>query len=491
MLRGFLTKPLYAMQSSRAFRVAAVLALIMLFQPTLVLAAPSPNIQLIHPPLIRYSTSQSTNWSGYAVTGATSSVTEVLGSWIVPSVAGTCTSTDQYSSFWIGIDGFSSSTVEQTGTDSDCQGGLPTYYAWYEFYPAPSFIISGITVSPGDKMGALVKFAGGSFTVGIKDFTSGKQFVTSSAVPSALRNSAEWIAEAPSSFTGILPLANFGTADFGVDYTGIATTSYANVGGTLGTIGSFGGAVQSIDMVDGSGNVIAKTSALSSDGTSFTVQRITGTVLRSTTTAVAPGTTSETVGNTSPVAYTATVTDTGTGTPSAPTGTVTWSDGGKGGTFGSTSCTISASTSSSSKCGATYTPASSTPVGSITIAASYSGDGSHSTSSGSASISVGKRSTSTGISPSSLTIVHGTTIKLTATVTDTSAGTASSPTGTVSWKISGVTATVSCALKASGTGVSSCGVSGLLPVGSYTVTATYSGDSTHVTSFGTSSVTVT
>ena len=36
-----------------------------------------------------------------------------------------------YSSFWVGIDGFSSSSVEQMGTDSDVVNGIPTYYAWY------------------------------------------------------------------------------------------------------------------------------------------------------------------------------------------------------------------------------------------------------------------------------------------------------------------------------------------------------------------------
>ncbi len=85
----------------------------------------------------------STNWSGYAVTGPAGSVTDAKGSWIVPSV--TCSSAASYSSFWVGIDGFGSNTVEQTGTDSDCQSGSPTYYAWYEFYPGPAFLITGIT----------------------------------------------------------------------------------------------------------------------------------------------------------------------------------------------------------------------------------------------------------------------------------------------------------------------------------------------------------
>ena len=39
-------------------------------------------------------------------------------------------------------------TVEQTGTDSDCNGGSPVYYAWYEFYPAFPVDL-GMTIKPG------------------------------------------------------------------------------------------------------------------------------------------------------------------------------------------------------------------------------------------------------------------------------------------------------------------------------------------------------
>src|SRR4051794_21275294 len=59
---------------------------------------------------------QSSNWSGYAVTGTPGSITDVKGSWIVPGIQGACGTTDSYSSFWIGIDGYSSNTVEQIGT---------------------------------------------------------------------------------------------------------------------------------------------------------------------------------------------------------------------------------------------------------------------------------------------------------------------------------------------------------------------------------------
>src|ERR1035437_4462946 len=74
------------------------------------------------------------NWGGYAVTGTKGSVTDVKASWVVPAIVGNCPSTNQYSSFWVGIDGYSSNTVEQIGTDSDCVNSKPVYYAWYEFY---------------------------------------------------------------------------------------------------------------------------------------------------------------------------------------------------------------------------------------------------------------------------------------------------------------------------------------------------------------------
>jgi hypothetical protein len=82
---------------------------------------------------------ESTNWSGYAVTGPNGSVTDVKASWKVPLVTcptNTANGSGGYAAFWVGIDGWSSSTVEQIGTDSDCvslSGApyTPTYYAWF------------------------------------------------------------------------------------------------------------------------------------------------------------------------------------------------------------------------------------------------------------------------------------------------------------------------------------------------------------------------
>jgi hypothetical protein len=210
----------------------------------------------------------SSNWSGYAVTGANGSFTYAAGSWVVPTV--TCDSIQhQYSSFWVGIDGYNSSTVEQTGTDSDCDRDKPTYYAWYEFYPAGSVRINTITVEPGNVISAWVSYANSEFTVWIENITTGKVFSVSSAVASAARSSAEWIAEAPSSVGGVLPLANFGTALFGDDSTGEAGTNCATQSGGCAAIGSYS-TWEAITM-EKRRTIEALPSALSSDGTSFSV----------------------------------------------------------------------------------------------------------------------------------------------------------------------------------------------------------------------------
>jgi hypothetical protein len=157
----------------------------------------------------RISNSTSSNWSGYAVTG--SRFTSVSSSWTEPTAK--CSGT-AYSSFWVGLDGDTSGTVEQTGTDADCSGSTPQYYAWYEMYPKFPTNYSN-TVKPGDRMSASVTTNGsGSFTLTISDSTQGWTKTTSARLKSAKLASAEVIAEAPSSSGGVLPLANFGSVSF-------------------------------------------------------------------------------------------------------------------------------------------------------------------------------------------------------------------------------------------------------------------------------------
>ena len=180
----------------------------------------------------------SSNWSGYAVSSATNSVTYVAGSWTLPTAS---TTTNGYSSVWVGIDGYSSSTVEQIGTEADVANGKVTYYAWYEGYPAASMPISSFTIKAGDAITASVAYnaTNKDFVLTIKDTSQNESFTKTLTVSGAQRSSAEWVVEAPSS-NGVLPLDNFGTVTF--------TNAYATINGTTGSIDNAGWTVYSINM---------------------------------------------------------------------------------------------------------------------------------------------------------------------------------------------------------------------------------------------------
>jgi hypothetical protein len=217
-------------------------------------------------PRIQIKDGTSSNWSGYAIeTNLThpqnGAVTDVKGSWVVPAVDASQTP-NAYSSFWIGIDGYSSGTVEQIGTDSDASSGSLQYYAWYEMYPKYPVNLK-MKISPGDKMSAEVKYLGkGNFQLTITDITTGATFSTTQKSPSAKMSSAEWIAEAPWS-GGVLPLADFGTVSF--------TNAQATLNGVTSSINYSGWQYDAITMTTSSGTVKAQPSSLSSGGSSFSI----------------------------------------------------------------------------------------------------------------------------------------------------------------------------------------------------------------------------
>ncbi|TQF06872.1 hypothetical protein E6W39_37640 [Kitasatospora acidiphila] len=156
----------------------------------------------------------SANWAGYVANAnsGTGPYKTVSANWTAPTA--TCTSQDTYSSFWVGLDGDGSDTVEQTGTSADCSGGSPVYYAWYEMYPAYPVQLPD-HVQPGDQLSASVVTDGsGSFTLTISDSSQGWTESTSQQLSGAQLASAEVIAEAPSSNAGVLPLTDFGTVQF-------------------------------------------------------------------------------------------------------------------------------------------------------------------------------------------------------------------------------------------------------------------------------------
>jgi hypothetical protein len=189
----------------------------------------------------------------------------VAGTWQVPSVSA-ASSGRGYVATWVGIDGWSSPTVEQIGTESDVSGGgQGTYYAWYEMYPGPSVTLN-LTIKPGDTISAQVSYTAASrqFTLQISDVTQNHSVSVTKAGANAQRSSAEWIVEAPSSGVGPLPLANFGSQTF--------TSARATISGTTGAIDNakWSGKVGQINMTDQFGNSLDTTSGLTDSGSPAT-----------------------------------------------------------------------------------------------------------------------------------------------------------------------------------------------------------------------------
>jgi len=216
---------------------------------------------------VSHNTVTSSNWSGYGVQAAHGNkFTDVQGSWVEPKVR--CVGSQQFASFWVGIDGYTSQSVEQLGSDSDCDGTNPGYYAWFEMYPLAPVTLSSrrYPVTPGDTLTASVSVSGGQFTLGImssRGWTFSKTLTSQSAVK---QSSAEWIAEAPASQTQILPLADFGTVHF-------MTCTAAIDGGASMPISSFtaDGGPHAIDMTTGDGAARATPTSLNPRGKAFNV----------------------------------------------------------------------------------------------------------------------------------------------------------------------------------------------------------------------------
>jgi hypothetical protein len=234
-----------------------------------------------HPSEATAATSQ--NWAGYVAAGNAGTFTSVSTSWTQPTV--TCDAADTFSSFWVGLDGAGTPTVEQTGTEADCANGAAVYGGWYEIFPnAPVFYNE--PVQPGDAMSAsVVSNGGGSFTLTLSDATQNWTQTTNQSVPSAQLGSAEVIAEAPSS-QAVLPLANFGTVNFAnatVNGQGIgganpmALTMASNNGTTEATPSALTGQSSFTVTWDSSGSIATTTTTTTGTGTGTGAGTGTGT----------------------------------------------------------------------------------------------------------------------------------------------------------------------------------------------------------------------
>jgi hypothetical protein len=169
------------------------------------------------------------------------------------------------------------------------------------------------------------------------------------------------------------------------------------------------------------------------------------------------------------------------------TGTVTFGSSG-GGAFVSTSCILILG-----HCSVTYTPSAAT---SQTLTGTYSGDTTHTVGDDSDVITATKRATETTVDCLPSTVAVGVTTTCTADVTDISAGTKSTPTGTVAAQTGG-TGTFGgapCALTMVSGSESHCTFTytpTTVGSGTHLISGTYGSDAAHAGAAGTDDLTVT
>ncbi len=186
------------------------------------------------------SFSQSPNWSGYVVQGASTLITDVSGQWTVPTL--NCVDTPNAAeSSWVGIGGWGTGTGDllQTGIQDECVNGVQQEVGWWFEVSSAGQVIGDSTftnfpVSPGNTIAAYVYQSAGQWVTRVDDLTTGLSgwMVTgeswgvgadssgtftpqgSTATLSYVGGySGEWIVEDPGG-TPPVAFANYGTVTF-------------------------------------------------------------------------------------------------------------------------------------------------------------------------------------------------------------------------------------------------------------------------------------
>jgi len=343
------------------------------------------------------------------------------------------------------VDGNSSSTAVTVNSGATL-GGIGT---------VGSITATGATVNPGDSAPGIL-IDSGNATLGPDSTPANSTFtivLDGTSAGNGTGHYSQLQAGGTIDLSGVTLSATLGSGfvpTLGSTYTIIDNT------GTAAITGTFQG------QAEGSTVMIS--------GTPFHISYVGGTGSHSVVlTALDTSTTAVTFSPTSPVfgqsvGLTATVTGP-SGAPT-PTGTVQFFNG-------------TTSLGTETLTGGTFTLNTSTlPVAANSITAMYSGDSNYaaSTSSPAVAVTVAQASTTTTVTPSTSSPVFGQSVTLTATVAPVSPG-AGTPTGTVQF----FNGTTSLGTETLASGVATLTTSSL-PVGSDSITATYSGDTNFTTS---------
>ena len=139
------------------------------------------------------------NWSGYVATGT--SCTEVSGTFDVPNVSSYVPGST--ASEWVGVDGWSNSTLLQAGVNEIPLGhGVTLFEPWWEVVPGPQELATGMMVRAGNRISAQVEeVSAGRWSISLVDDTNGDSFSTVQPY-AGQASSAEWVVEADATASG-------------------------------------------------------------------------------------------------------------------------------------------------------------------------------------------------------------------------------------------------------------------------------------------------
>lgn len=194
----------------------------------------------------------SNNWSGIALYDGANrpfASSYVYSYYSIPKgqqAFGVATGSWDWSSQWVGIDGFGSGDVLQAGTEVDAYansaGTTAAYYAaWFEWYPLNEVRISNLPVGGGDVM--FVDVWNTSATAGhayLVDLSTNQAVSVSFTAPSGttlIGTSMEWVVERPTVGGALATLTNYVACPFDFTYGSNSSTTYypgmTNFSGTI------------------------------------------------------------------------------------------------------------------------------------------------------------------------------------------------------------------------------------------------------------------
>jgi Bacterial Ig-like domain (group 3)/Bacterial Ig-like domain (group 2) len=284
--------------------------------------------------------------------------------------------------------------------------------------------------------------------------TAGPQLISTKTTLTSLPNPSTYGQNVKLTAT-VTPSGVTGTVTFKDTINGTTTT--------LGTVTLVNGVAIGFTnkLIAGSHTITATYNGNSTYGTSSAT--LTQTVKKANTTTTVTSSPNPSSYN-QPVTFTATVTGQYGG---AVTGTATFTYGTR------TLCNAVPLVGGVATCSS-----STLPVGSDSVTAAYGGDSNNNSSSGSGTQTVNKAATTTTVTASPNPSSYKQSVTITATVTGAYGGT---PTGTATFTYG---TTTLCSAVTLASGVATCAYAGL-PVGSDTITASYSGDGNYLGSSGT------